>query len=84
MARRLPIDCPYPTVRGAAKRLGIGEKPIRAAIKRRELTPVEIPGTWPRLSWVDVELWARSKRAPTTDHAESRLREVLEREARRV
>lgn len=83
MARRLPVNCDFPTIRGAAKRLGIGEKPIRAALRRREILPVSIPGTWPRVAWADVEAWARSKRAPATDHAAARVAEVLEREAKR-
>jgi hypothetical protein len=72
----------YLTVRGVARRLGLGEKPIRAAIRRGELMVHAIPGTWPRLYWPQVEAWARSKRAPATSHAEARLREVLDREER--
>jgi excisionase family DNA binding protein len=72
----------FETVPRAAKRLGIGLGSFRKAVKKGEI-PTHNLGGWPRVYWPDVLKWARSKRtSPPTAHAEERVREVLEREAR--
>jgi excisionase family DNA binding protein len=41
------------TLRTAAKRLGIGELPLRRAVRSGEI-PTYAIGGWPRLRWSDL------------------------------
>ncbi len=69
----------WPTVRASAKRAGMGERAIRSAIQRGELTLYRIPNTWPRLHWPDVETWMRSFRVVVDQRADARVREICAR-----
>lgn len=74
----------HDTIRGAAKRVGIGERVLREAVRRGDVPLYRAPGAWPRVAVAEVVAWLRAHRAPVTDHAERRLAEVLEREDRRA
>ncbi len=73
-------DTDFPTVRKAAERARIGERAIRAAVRRGELALYRPDGTWPRIYWPELVSWVRASRVRATPHAEARLAEVLERE----
>lgn len=71
----------FVTVPEAARRLGCGEKVVRAAIRRGELTPHVLGLRWQRLAWPEVLLWvARHRRTAAGEHVRQRLAEVLARE----
>lgn len=69
------------TIRAAARIVGIGEHPLRAAVARGDVAIYCAPGTWPLVAVDDVVRWLRSHRAAPTDHARARVAEVLRREA---
>lgn len=83
MARLSPHDTDFPTLPGAATRARIGPKTLRRAVRRGELSLYHPEGSYPRLHWPEVVAWLRAQRVPSSDHAEARLREVLEREESR-
>lgn len=72
----------WPTIREAARRAGLGERPLRSAIRRGELSLHIVPDAWPRLHWPDVEAWLRSHRVERTSHARARVAEIEGRGAR--
>ena len=78
--KRDPVAGTIPQV---AQRYGLGVKLVRAGVKSGDL-PAHFPaGTaWPRVFYSDAEAWIRRARARPTAHAEARVAEVLEREAR--
>ena len=71
------------TIPRAAKRVGVGVRQLREAIRLGELPAFRI-GAWPRVRWIDVIRWICAQRIPSTSHARRRVAEVLAREARRV
>lgn len=69
------------TIPAAARRIGIGTRQLRRAVKEGELSAYQI-GSWPRVRWIDVTVWVRGRRVPATGHARRRVSAILEREAR--
>ncbi len=67
------------TLPKAARRAGLSVRQLRRARSLRELEVYQI-GEWPRVRWVDVVRWIESKRVRPTDHARSRVEELLARE----
>lgn len=58
------------------------KRPVQRALRDGEI-PVYQVGGWRRVRWADVVAWLETRRARPTPHAEQRVREVLDREARR-
>lgn len=74
----------HATIRAAARRVGIGERVLREAVRRGEVPIYRAPGAWPRVAVAEVVAWLRAYRAAPTAHAAARVAEVLAREARRA
>jgi excisionase family DNA binding protein len=54
----------------AARRLGIGLRQMKRAVRCGEL-PVFAIGGWPRLRWRDVLAWISTRRTSLTPHPEA-------------
>jgi predicted DNA-binding transcriptional regulator AlpA len=67
----------------ASRLSGIGLPQFRRAISAGDLAAFEVGG-WKRVRWSDVVRWIESQRVPVTNHARSRVDEILEREQRTV
>ena len=66
------------TIPGASRRVGVGVRQLRRAVKSGGL-PVYQIGGWPRVRWGDVIRWVLSQRVAPTSHAARRVAEVLAR-----
>jgi len=83
MARRTLDDgnlTEFPTVRMAAARLRVGEKVLRAEIKRGEIPLYRLPGSWPRVHWPEVIARFRALRVRPTNAVAKRVDEAIRRE----
>ena len=78
-----PIGPELLTIPEAARRLGVGARQLRRAVKRGELSVYQVGG-WPRVRWRDVDQWVTRQRVSATPHARSRVAEILADEARSV
>jgi excisionase family DNA binding protein len=84
--RRANTDAEFLTIRQAARRSGIGDRPLRRAAKTGEIPVYKRDGTWPRLRWTEVRAWIEGQRVPVarvTSHAEAVVERVLAREESR-
>jgi len=68
------------TVPELGRLTGIGPKRLRRAIASGALPAYTASSAWPRVLWSDFEAWLRSTRVPSNDHAQARVRAVLQRE----
>jgi hypothetical protein len=70
------------TFRRAAELSGVGVRLLRRAARSGELPLFQV-GAWQRVRWRDVLCWLEAQRVPATPHAKQRVREIMERRARR-
>jgi hypothetical protein len=70
------------TVPAAARELGISPRVLRAARDRGELAVYKLGDRWERVTLAECRAWIRAQRVDPSDHARTRVRELLEREGR--
>ena len=75
-----PVQRTYGTLPEASRRFGIGLKKLRQRAAEGAFPIYSGETAWPRIKFAEVEEWLRSTRVPITQHARSRVDEVLERE----
>jgi excisionase family DNA binding protein len=63
------------TLPRAARRVGVGVRQIRRAVKCGDLPAYQV-GAWPRVRRSDLSRWISSQRVRPTDHAHRRLAEI--------
>ncbi len=70
------------TLPRAARKVGVGVRQIRRAVRCGDLPAYQI-GAWPRVRRSDLFRWISSQRVRPTDHAHRRLAEVRARERKK-
>jgi hypothetical protein len=76
------IQPEYGTLPQAARRFSIGLKRLRQCAVEGRFPVYTGETAWPRVKFSEVEAWLRSTRISVSDHARSRVDEILEREGR--
>ena len=78
-----PVQRTFGTLPEANRRFGIGLKKLRQRAAEGAFPVYSGETAWPRVKFAEVEEWLRSTRVPVTDHARSRVDEILARETNR-
>ena len=66
-----------PSVRRAARRLGIDPRRLRAAVRGGELEAYQPGSRACYVRWADVLRWLRAQRLPSSDFVRKRVAEIL-------